>query len=205
MRHITILFFSVLFLCVKGLNSFHLTLSRYKQFLGQTTAAPNYSCSENGGNVKFTASSSPHSASYPTSNCSLQQCIVSSSNNDSCRSSLTPCFDYRSLDNSSYCAPGILCSILEACDNITYTCTPNTSVCIVNSCCSSHAICLPLLSTNFCTRGIDTLYSNLSVLINQLEYAVSISVVVRIEFISRKSRSNNILPQSGNDMIHKPI
>ncbi len=148
--------------------SSHVTRSRYKQFLGQTTEAPNYSCSENNVTVKFTVSSSPHSASYSTSNCSLQQSIVSSSNNDSCRSSSRPCFDYRSLDNSTYSAPGVLCSILEACDNITYTCTSNTSICIVNSCCSPQAVCLPLLLTNFCTRGTDTLYSNLSIFRNQL-------------------------------------
>ncbi len=183
MRHITILFFSVFLLCVKGLEIYFFSshsFTVYKQFLGQTTEAPNYSCSENDVNVKFTLSSLPHSASYPTSNCSLQQCIVSSNTNDSCRSSSTPCFDYLSYDNNSYCAPGILCSILEACDNITFTCTSNTSVCIVNSCCLPQAVCLPLLLTNLCTRGTDTLYSNLSMLRNQLEYSVLISVVVSV-------------------------
>jgi hypothetical protein len=39
---------------------------------------------------------------------------------------------------------------------------------------------LPLLLTNLCTRGTDTLYSNLSMLRNQLEYSVLISVVVSV-------------------------
>jgi hypothetical protein len=50
---------------------------------------------------------------------------------------------------------------------------------------------LPLLSTNFCTRGTDTLYSTLLMLIrNQLEYSVLMSVAVRIEFIFMKLQSN---------------
>ena len=129
-------------------------------YLGQTTATPNYFCNQNNNTVEFTLSWSNHSAWNPTSNCSLQQCS-GSSNNNSCRSSLTPCFDYRTLNNTSYCAPAIQCSILEPCDNITNTCASNTSVCIVNSCCSSQPICLPLSWTNFCILGNHTIYTQL--------------------------------------------
>ncbi|CAF1943851.1 unnamed protein product [Rotaria magnacalcarata] len=113
-----------------------------------STAVPNYYCNA----VEFTLSSSDHSASKTTLNCSLQKCNVSS-NENTCRSSTTPCFDYRTLNNISYCAPGILCSILAPCNNVTYNCTSITSVCVINSCCSPQAVCLPLASLGFCTTG----------------------------------------------------
>jgi hypothetical protein len=121
----------------------------------------------------LTFSYSNHSAWNSISNCSLQQCYGSSINNNSCLLSLTPCFNYRTFNNISYCAPGILCSILELCDNMTNTCTSNTSVCIVNSCCSSQPICFPLSSTNLCMLGNDTFYSSLCVFRNWLEHFVS--------------------------------
>ncbi|CAF1002235.1 unnamed protein product [Adineta steineri] len=121
--------------------------------IGQTTQLPNYSCSENNASIQFTLSSSSHSAWNPTSNCALQQCNTSLNGNNNCLSSLTPCYDYRTINNISYCAPGILCSILETCDNITQTCSSNTSVCVINSCCSSQAVCLPLLATQMCKTG----------------------------------------------------
>ncbi len=158
-----ILFLTISFSYIKGLliylfllNSFTL----YKLHLGQTTEAPNYSCNESNNVVKFTLFSAPHSAWQPALNCSLQQCYENSNNNNTCRSSSTPCFDYRTVNNSSYCAPGILCSILEPCDNMTLICASNTSICVVNSCCSQQPICLPLLLTNFCISGNDTFYSN---------------------------------------------
>ncbi|CAF1089298.1 unnamed protein product [Adineta steineri] len=127
---------------------------------GQTTQLPNYYCTENNVSIQFTLSSSSHSASNPTANCSLQQCNVNlnNSNNDNCRSSSTPCFDYRTINNISYCAPGILCSILETCDNITQICSSNNSICVINSCCSSQAVCLPLLATYMCKTGTNTYY-----------------------------------------------
>ncbi|CAF0921377.1 unnamed protein product [Adineta steineri] len=112
--------------------------------LGQTTQLPNYSCTENAVSTQFILSSSSHSAWNSTSNCTLQQCNTSMNDNNNCLSSSTPCFDYRTINNISYCAPGILCSILERCDNITRTCSSNNSVCVINSCCSSQAVCLPL-------------------------------------------------------------
>jgi hypothetical protein len=133
---------------------------------GQTTLAPSYSCNQNNNTIELTLSYSNHSAWNSISNCSLQQCYGSSINNNSCLLSLTPCFNYRTFNNISYCAPAILCSILELCDNMTNTCTSNTSVCIANSCCSSQSICLPLAWTNLCMLGNDTFYSSLWVFRN---------------------------------------
>ncbi|CAF1384905.1 unnamed protein product [Adineta steineri] len=124
----------------------------------QTTQLPNYSCSENNVSIQFTLSSSFHSAWNPTSNCSLQQCNTSLNGNNNCLSSTTTCFDYRTTNNIRYCAPGILCSILEECDNITQACSSNNSVCVINSCCSSQAVCLPLLATQMCKTGTNTYY-----------------------------------------------
>jgi hypothetical protein len=106
--------------------------------------------------VKFTLSSSSHSASQSSSNCSLQRCNMTLINDNRCRSSPTPCFDYHTSTNYSYCAPGILCSILEPCNNTTYTCASITSVCVINSCCSPRAMCLPLSWTTFCAAGNTT-------------------------------------------------
>ena len=120
--------------------------------LGQTTQ-PNYSCYENNSTVTFTLSSLDHSAQQTSTNCFLSTCNESSSNNSSCLSSLTPCFAYRSWNNTRYCAPAIDCSILTPCDNVTNQCASNTLVCIVNSCCSPQAVCLPLFVTEICTAN----------------------------------------------------
>ncbi|CAF1551299.1 unnamed protein product [Adineta steineri] len=138
MRSVTVLFFIIFLSSIKG----------------QTTQLPNYSCSENNASIQFTLSSSSHSAWNPTSSCSLQQCNTSLNGNNNCLSSSTPCFDYRTINNISYCAPGILCSISETCNNITQTCLSNNSVCVINSCCSSQAVCLPFLATQMCNTAI---------------------------------------------------
>ena len=122
-------------------------------YVGQTTLLRNYSCHENDISVEFTLSTSTHSASNPTSNYSIQQCNINSTDNNTCSLSPTPCFNYQTINNISYCAPAIECSILEACDNVTYSCRSNDSICIVNSCCLSSTVCLPMLATNFCPRG----------------------------------------------------
>ena len=127
-------------------------------FLGQQTLRPPYySCPGNSSDVTFTLSSSDHSAQQTSTNCSLSQCSTSSSSNNSCRLSPTPCFDYHTSNNVSYCAPAILCSILTPCNNVTNNCTSNTSVCVINSCCSPKAVCLPLPFTQFCTTINTTL------------------------------------------------
>lgn len=126
--------------------------------LGQVTTPSstnisNYFCSQNDDTIGFTSSSSYHAAWNPTLNCFISECYVNSTSNSSCRTSATPCFHYRSRSNGRYCAPGILCSLLEPCDNITYTCASSTSVCIVNSCCSQQTVCLSVSLTNFCPLG----------------------------------------------------
>ncbi|CAF1468140.1 unnamed protein product [Adineta steineri] len=128
--------------------------------ISQTTELPDYSCSENDVSIQFALLSSSHTAWNSTSNCSLQQCNASLIDNNNCLSSSTPCFDYRTINNISYCAPAILCSILETCDNITQTCSSNDSVCVINSCCSPQAVCLPLLATQMCKTGTNTYYLN---------------------------------------------
>jgi hypothetical protein len=157
MRLVIILFLTIFFSCVKGFMIYFFSIYSFTEdYLGQTTEAPNYSCNQNSNIVEFTLSYSNHSAWNSVSNCCLQQCYESSSNNNSCLLSLTPCFDYRTFNNISYCAPAILCSILEPCDNITNTCALNSSVCIFNSCCSSQPVCLPVSWTNLCILGNDT-------------------------------------------------
>ncbi|CAF4799678.1 unnamed protein product [Rotaria sp. Silwood1] len=84
----------------------------------QTTTASNYYCNENNQDDQFTLSASLHAAWQSTLNCSLQQCNTSFNDNNNCRLPSTLCFNYRSLNNTGYCASGILCSILEPCDNV---------------------------------------------------------------------------------------
>jgi hypothetical protein len=147
---------------------FNSRFNKKKQFLGQTTPTNNYSCNEVDFNVQFTLSESSHSALKSTSNCSLTQCDVFLPNNSACRSSSTPCFDYRTINNTRYCAPGMLCSILESCDNITYNCASDASVCVINSCCSPQAICLPLPFTKFCSPGNIVINKNSKSYINKI-------------------------------------
>lgn len=87
-----------------------------------------------------------HSASNLSTNCSVSQC---STNTHSCHTSETYCFEYRTQNNTIYCAPASLCSILEPCNG---TCSSNAFVCVVNSCCEPKQRCLPLLFTTFCPQ-----------------------------------------------------
>jgi hypothetical protein len=135
--------------CQRFVYSLLLTFLFYcdKYKIGQTTQSSSYTCNQNNSTIEFSLFSSFHSAWNSTSNCSLIQCAA---NNYYCRLSQTPCFNYLTINNISYCAPASLCSILAPCNNITNTCSSNTSVCIVNSCCSPKTVCLPLLWTTFC-------------------------------------------------------
>ncbi|CAF1530276.1 unnamed protein product [Adineta ricciae] len=128
----------------------------------RTIALASSSCVSQSNNVEFTLSTASHSASNPTSSCSLQQCNITSSDNLTCSLSPTPCFNYRTANNISYCAPAIHCPVLQPCNSVTSTCASNDSVCIVNSCCSPTAVCLPLLTTNFCIRGKKSMLRNRS-------------------------------------------
>ena len=112
----------------------------------------------------FSLFSSSHSAWNSSSTCSLQQCYANPDTNSSCRSSVTPCFDYRMSNNNRYCAPGILCSILLPCNN--GTCPSTSSICVVNSCCSPQAVCLPLFATNYCVIGNSGFFCDMSVNMN---------------------------------------
>lgn len=124
----------------------------YEKQSGQTTTARDNHCIEMNNEIEFSQSSLPHSEYQFVLNCSLAKCSLNSNGNNSCKSSSTPCFDYRSYDNNSYCAPGVLCDILETCNNITRSCA-NGVIGIVKSCCSPRAICLPLIATSFCPLG----------------------------------------------------
>ena len=116
-----------------------------------------YVCNDNQRDVAFTLYTSFHSAWEPSTNFNMLQCSMNASNDNGCRASSTPCFNYRSLSNTSYCAPAVICSILEFCNNNTYTCQSNSSVCVINSCCSPQAVCLPPSATNFCNSGSEIL------------------------------------------------
>jgi len=115
----------------------------------ETVELSNLICNQNNSSIELSLLSTFHSAWDSTLNCSLSQCNMNT--NDSCHSLQTPCFDYRSINNQSFCAPASLCSILEPCDNITNACPSNAFVCIVNACCQSTKVCLPLIFTQLCS------------------------------------------------------
>lgn len=143
-----------------------------EQFIGQNTSTSRYFCSVNDFTVRIMTSYSSHSAWEPASNCSLPLCSENS-NSSSCRLSSTPCYNYRGIDNVTYCAPGSLCSILESCNNITSGCASSTSVCIVNSCCTPQAVCLPLSLTSLCSSENVTNYATSEfIMINFLSFSL---------------------------------
>ena len=123
-------------------------------------------CSVNYSTINLELLSTPHSGWEPLSNCSLSLCNFGSSNitNSSCLTPSASCFDYRSRNNTSYCAPGAICSLMEPC-NMTGECSTNTSVCVINSCCASRKVCLPLQWISLCsslnaTRSTPKLWYN---------------------------------------------
>ena len=105
-----------------------------------------YTCPANDETALFDPvhSMSSHSALNLSANCSIIQC---QSNNYNCRNSQTPCFNYQTRDNISYCAPAIDCSILTNCND---SCSSNAFVCVTNTCCQPKGKCLPLFLTMFC-------------------------------------------------------
>jgi hypothetical protein len=105
-------------------------------------SSSSYTCAQTNFTIQFSLSSSSHSVENLSSSCLFSQ--YSDNNNNSCRSSQTPCFDYQTFDQIHYCAPAFVCSILESCDSYTESCSPNTSVGVVSSCCFSKVKCLPL-------------------------------------------------------------
>ncbi|CAF4431854.1 unnamed protein product, partial [Rotaria sp. Silwood2] len=115
----------------------------------QVTQQNEYYCTENDDSFRMLDSSSPHSASQPNTNCALQRCDVNWNSSNPCRAESIACFDYVTQNNTHYCAPGVLCSVLEPCNG--FTCASNTAVCVVNTCCSPQAVCLPVSLKNFCS------------------------------------------------------
>ena len=166
MRLLLALFLSTFLLCIKSMFIFSVypaLIIIHKIYLGQTTETPNYSCSTSGATLTLQYTSSSYSAWDPALNCSVSLCSMNSNNNSSsCLTPSMPCFDFRTINNTSYCAPGSLCSLLELCDNQTGGCTSNTSVCIINSCCSLQRVCLPLYWTTLCTSSNNTTISSTS-------------------------------------------
>ncbi|UJR17843.1 hypothetical protein I4U23_004742 [Adineta vaga] len=183
MKFETIVCLSVLFVCIKG----------------QTTQIPNYYCNQTNETVEFTLSSLVHSAWNPMTNCSLSRYIGSSTNNNICQSLSTHCFDYHTSNNTSLFAPAIECSILEACDNITYTCVSNTSVCIINSCCSAQTVCLPLSVTNFCISG--NMSATASSTTSSMTTTKSVcATLITFDDIPSQSSSSGVVPNGYNDL-----
>ena len=148
----------MLILYVQGLIIYIFYLKKNKLSLGQNTEAPSYSCDQSDKTFVFTASEQNHSA-WHSANCSLQQCQLSPNNSSTCYSSSTTCFQYRLPDNSPFCAPGVLCSILEPCDSIMHTCSSINSICVINSCCSQQAVCLPWSLANFCMLSKNNIFA----------------------------------------------
>lgn len=100
--------------------------------------------------MQFSQPTTSHSARDNATNCTLCPCVEpTNTTNSSCRLSTTPCFDYRTQNNTAYCAPASLCQFMPPCDNTTQQCTSNNSVCVVNTCCG-QPVCLPLWWTSFC-------------------------------------------------------
>jgi hypothetical protein len=84
--------------------------------------------------------------------CTVQLCnaSLSTSSNSSCTTG-GACYDFRTVNNTSYCAPLGLCSLLDPCINGS-RCLSNKSVCIVNSCCVQGNVCLPLVFIEMCSQ-----------------------------------------------------
>lgn len=87
---------------------------------------------------------------------SSAKCLVHSCMNSSLITYLpneTGCYDFQTKNGTSFCAPASSCELLDPCDKNGY-CTSNTSICIVNSCCT-QPVCLPLVMVDLCAPTID--------------------------------------------------
>ena len=114
-------------------------------------------CPINSSNVTLEISYSNHSAWSPLQNCSLAPCTsVLLSVSFNCSSTTIVCFDYHTVDNTSYCAPAVSCSIMEPCD-VNGQCSLLTSVCVTNTCCSPSTLCLPLEWTHLCHSSLPSI------------------------------------------------
>lgn len=111
-------------------------------------------CQYGNTEIELSLYNGTHSAENLSTGCSLTRC---SNTSGFCRPSPTPCFVYRTAYNRSYCAPASLCSGLVPCANSGNQCPSSRSVCVVNSCCSPAAVCLPLLWTELCPSTGNTI------------------------------------------------
>lgn len=88
-----------------------------------------------------------------SSGCSVDLCELVNKTNGSNSSSSScsqppPCYRFESSTNLTFCGPQVICSLFDTCISGT-RCASNTSVCIVNTCCSVP-ICMPLSLTASC-------------------------------------------------------
>ncbi len=92
------------------------------------------------------------------SSCSVDLCILNntsnnSSTNNSSGSITCPniplCYNFYTSLNTSICAPQVVCSLFDPCTTAK-KCATNTSVCVINTCCSAP-VCIPLALTSSCT------------------------------------------------------
>lgn len=124
-----------------------------------TIQSSNYTCRETDVNLQFTIVQTNHSAWQPATSCARSLCDIISNDESSCRSYSAPCFAYQSLNFGRMCAPAFLCSVLEPCNQVNFSCSSNSSICVINSCCSPQAVCLPSTSIKYCVSPNSTVYS----------------------------------------------
>ena len=130
----------------------------------------NYLCTGNDGYIQFSSLQVAHSAVQPSTNCSLSECTTFANTENICLAATAPCYSYRMANGSQFCAPGILCSILEPCDNQTLICSSSDAECIINSCCSSQYVCIPRAALRFCSQGNSVSYSRSKCRMYQISY-----------------------------------
>ncbi|CAF4808883.1 unnamed protein product [Rotaria socialis] len=69
----------------------------------------------------------------------------------------TPCYGFQTANGKNVCAPAVDCSLFDRCINGT-SCSSNSTVCVVNTCCLSP-VCLPIFLNSTCYTGQISAYS----------------------------------------------
>lgn len=111
-------------------------------------------CPVNSSSINLEITYSNHSGWAPAQNCSLVACTwISLSMSSNCSAPTITCFQYQTANNTIYCAPAALCSLMEPCD-VNGQCSLLTSVCVINTCCNASSVCLPLEWTNLCQSTV---------------------------------------------------
>ncbi|CAF3497383.1 unnamed protein product [Rotaria socialis] len=85
-----------------------------------------------------------------SSSCTVPICGVSNGGTSGSCSGSAPCFNFQSA-NETLCAPQVQCSLFDLCISGT-RCATNTSICILNSCCS-QPICMPRALASACVAS----------------------------------------------------